>query len=258
MLCDALAIAARGGRVLSIASPATRARPAHRRPAEVVAADLAPRSRVRGTTGRRLRASTIRRCTPSWVGPAADRLATYARLREALSIGAGSLLDERRAIAQGPIHAGKFEATPGLPRACSRSSTDTGRLGAASTEVARRAERFYDRRWDTWRWRLLFRAFLDRTVMGRLGRDPHSSPTRGPGERRISRGPLCAHEGARRIEPLSRLHPHGTSRPRRCRYLRPEHAARSAPARPAARRVRRVETRARATDASTSRISSST
>ena len=32
--------------------------------------------------------------------------------------------------------------------------------------------RFYDRRWNTWRWRLLFRLFFSRTVMGRLGRDP--------------------------------------------------------------------------------------
>ena len=31
---------------------------------------------------------------------------------------------------------------------------------------------FYDAEWDTWRWRLLFRAFFSRTVMGRLGRDP--------------------------------------------------------------------------------------
>ena len=32
--------------------------------------------------------------------------------------------------------------------------------------------RFYEERWDTWRWRLLFRMFFSRTVMGRLGRDP--------------------------------------------------------------------------------------
>ena len=32
--------------------------------------------------------------------------------------------------------------------------------------------RFYDERWDTWRWRLLFRLFFSRTAMGRLGRDP--------------------------------------------------------------------------------------
>jgi S-adenosylmethionine-diacylglycerol 3-amino-3-carboxypropyl transferase len=31
---------------------------------------------------------------------------------------------------------------------------------------------FYRRHWDTWRWRLLFRVFFSRFVMGRLGRDP--------------------------------------------------------------------------------------
>ena len=31
---------------------------------------------------------------------------------------------------------------------------------------------FYDRRWNTWRWRVLFRVFFSRFVMGRLGRDP--------------------------------------------------------------------------------------
>src|SRR5204863_3495424 len=31
---------------------------------------------------------------------------------------------------------------------------------------------FYNRHWDTWRWRLMFRVFFSRFVMGRLGRDP--------------------------------------------------------------------------------------
>lgn len=31
---------------------------------------------------------------------------------------------------------------------------------------------FYDERWNTWRWRLLFRLFFSRRVMGWLGRDP--------------------------------------------------------------------------------------
>jgi S-adenosylmethionine-diacylglycerol 3-amino-3-carboxypropyl transferase len=32
--------------------------------------------------------------------------------------------------------------------------------------------RFYDERWDTLRWRMLFRIFFSRPVLGRLGRDP--------------------------------------------------------------------------------------
>ncbi|NNE90912.1 MAG: DUF3419 family protein, partial [Verrucomicrobiales bacterium] len=33
-------------------------------------------------------------------------------------------------------------------------------------------EEFYDKRWNNWRWRLLFRIFFSRKVMGKLGRDP--------------------------------------------------------------------------------------
>lgn len=33
-------------------------------------------------------------------------------------------------------------------------------------------EAFYEGRWNTWRWRLLFRLFFSRAVMGRMGRDP--------------------------------------------------------------------------------------
>ncbi len=34
-------------------------------------------------------------------------------------------------------------------------------------------ERFYDHRWDNWRWRAAFRLFFSRRLMGLLGRDPH-------------------------------------------------------------------------------------
>jgi S-adenosylmethionine-diacylglycerol 3-amino-3-carboxypropyl transferase len=33
-------------------------------------------------------------------------------------------------------------------------------------------QRFYVEQWDTWRWRLMFRFFFSRAVMGRMGRDP--------------------------------------------------------------------------------------
>ncbi len=33
-------------------------------------------------------------------------------------------------------------------------------------------EQFYETKWNTWRWRLLFKFFFSRLVMGRLGRDP--------------------------------------------------------------------------------------
>lgn len=33
-------------------------------------------------------------------------------------------------------------------------------------------EIFYEKKWNTWRWRLLFKLFFSKFVMGRLGRDP--------------------------------------------------------------------------------------
>ena len=44
------------------------------------------------------------------------------------------------------------------------------RLLAGGPEAERRA--FYEREWDTARWRLMFSLFFSRFVMGRLGRDP--------------------------------------------------------------------------------------
>jgi S-adenosylmethionine-diacylglycerol 3-amino-3-carboxypropyl transferase len=38
--------------------------------------------------------------------------------------------------------------------------------------TAAERERFYEERWNTWRWRALFQLFFSRAVMGRLGRDP--------------------------------------------------------------------------------------
>ena len=57
--------------------------------------------------------------------------------------------------------------------ACCRWCT-TGRPSCELLEPRTPEERrrFYEQRWDTWRWRLLFRLFFSRTVMGRLGRDP--------------------------------------------------------------------------------------
>lgn len=55
-----------------------------------------------------------------------------------------------------------------LPLVHSRRTV--GELLQSKTIDGRRS--FYRERWDTWHWRLLFRIFFSRTVMGRLGRDP--------------------------------------------------------------------------------------
>ncbi len=77
-------------------------------------------------------------------------------------------------IASGIGGAGKFERYFSLfrrwclPLIASRSTVNA--LVAPRPREER--ERFFRERWDSWRWRLLFRVFFSRFAMGRLGRDP--------------------------------------------------------------------------------------
>jgi S-adenosylmethionine-diacylglycerol 3-amino-3-carboxypropyl transferase len=55
-----------------------------------------------------------------------------------------------------------------LPLVHGRATVDALLVTRARPE----RERFLRERWNTWRWRVLLRAFFSRFVMGRLGRDP--------------------------------------------------------------------------------------
>jgi S-adenosylmethionine-diacylglycerol 3-amino-3-carboxypropyl transferase len=108
------------------------------------------------------------------VSPSAHRQQTYGALRAELSPGARAFWDAMPdAVAGGVIHAGKFERylrsfrTRVLPLVHPRRRIE--RLRAPGSREQR--EDFYRREWDTWRWRLLFRLFFSRAVMGRMGRD---------------------------------------------------------------------------------------
>lgn len=105
--------------------------------------------------------------------PSGRRPALYARCRAALAPGDRAFWDARpEAIAGGIGEAGKFEAyfrlfrRRVLPLVHRRATVEALLRGGPDRE------RFYRERWDTWRWRLLFRIFFSRLVMGRLGRDP--------------------------------------------------------------------------------------
>jgi S-adenosylmethionine-diacylglycerol 3-amino-3-carboxypropyl transferase len=77
-------------------------------------------------------------------------------------------------VKKGIIHAGKFEGYFRifrkwiLPLTHSRNDIEELREKKSAEERAL----FYRDRWDTAGWKLLFRLFFSRTVMGRLGRDP--------------------------------------------------------------------------------------
>lgn len=103
------------------------------------------------------------------------RAELYARCRPALPDTARRYWDARGgAIAAGIGSAGKFERYFALFRnrvlpLVAGAGTVAELLRPKQIDERRR---FYERRWNTWRWRLLFRVFFSRTVMGRLGRDP--------------------------------------------------------------------------------------
>jgi S-adenosylmethionine-diacylglycerol 3-amino-3-carboxypropyl transferase len=107
--------------------------------------------------------------------PSADRRSLYQRCCSHLSDSARAFWDSHpKEISQGIGGAGKFERyfatfhNRVLPWVHSRRLADR-LLQGGSLEVRRE---FYRREWDTWRWRLMFRVFFSRFVMGRLGRDP--------------------------------------------------------------------------------------
>jgi S-adenosylmethionine-diacylglycerol 3-amino-3-carboxypropyl transferase len=107
--------------------------------------------------------------------PSTDRAALYRRCRPRLSARATAFWDAHANVVDAGIGSGgKFERyfelfrTRILPLIHSRARVD--KLLAGGSPAQR--ESFYAREWDTWRWRLLFRFFFSRFVMGRFGRDP--------------------------------------------------------------------------------------
>ena len=166
-----------GRRLLSIASGGDNSLALAAAGAEVVAADLNPAQ----LACVELKVAAIRRLDHAevlaflGVRPSKDRLAVYASLRGLLSPSAAAFWEANaEALRIGLVHAGRFERYFRLfrrfvlPLAHGRGRVD--RLLAAKSAPERHA--FYDRTWNNRRWRLLFRVFFSRFVMGRLGRDP--------------------------------------------------------------------------------------
>lgn len=107
--------------------------------------------------------------------PDRERLATYRLLRPLLGVEARRHWDaDTGPIERGVIHAGRFERylrsfrRAVLPLVPGRRAVHQ-MLGATSLEEQ---QRIYRERWDTRRWRLLFRISFSRRVLARFGRDP--------------------------------------------------------------------------------------
>ncbi len=107
--------------------------------------------------------------------PSGRRQELYSRCRAGLSTDAREFWDRRPdAVAGGIGAAGKFEEYFALFRRWVLPLVH-GRRRVAQLLERRSPDRrraFYDQEWNTARWRMMFRLFFSRTVLGRAGRDP--------------------------------------------------------------------------------------
>jgi S-adenosylmethionine-diacylglycerol 3-amino-3-carboxypropyl transferase len=145
----------------------------------VIALDLNPAQlaclALRVAAFRRLSHRELLQLMGSRPASAEARLSLYQRCRADLEPAVQAFWDGHSAAISGGIgEAGKFEhyfrlfRTRLLPLVHGRRRI--GQLLEPRSPEDRRD--FYDRRWNTWRWRLLFQVFFSRFMMGRLGRDP--------------------------------------------------------------------------------------
>jgi S-adenosylmethionine-diacylglycerol 3-amino-3-carboxypropyl transferase len=148
-----------------------------RGPARVIALDLSPAQlacvELRVAAYRTLTHPQLLELIGS--SPSADRPSLYQRCRGQLSDAARSFWDSHpEEISQGIGGAGKFERYFATFRNCVLPLVHSRQRVARLLQGGSLEERgdFYRREWDTWRWRLMFRVFFSRFVMGQLGRDP--------------------------------------------------------------------------------------
>jgi S-adenosylmethionine-diacylglycerol 3-amino-3-carboxypropyl transferase len=162
---------------LSIASAGDNALSLLSRGARVIALDLSPAQlacvELRVAAYRELEHHELLELIGSVAS--ARRAGLYQRCRALLAPEARAFWDAHpQEIAQGIGGAGKFERYFALfrqrilPLVHSRKKVEALLCGGAPEQ---RYE-FYEVEWNTWRWRMLFRIFFSRFVMGRLGRDP--------------------------------------------------------------------------------------
>jgi S-adenosylmethionine-diacylglycerol 3-amino-3-carboxypropyl transferase len=107
--------------------------------------------------------------------PSGRRDELYWRCRSHLSSDSRCFWDARPGdIAMGIGSAGKFERYLALFRRRVLPLIHSNRLVGEYLEAGEEEVRasFYDNKWDCWRWRIIFRLFFSRFLLGRLGRDP--------------------------------------------------------------------------------------
>ncbi len=166
-----------GKRILSIASGGDNAFALLAEGAEVVAVDLSPAQLAVMELKRAAFLGLSHDALLGFLGarPGEARNETYQLLESELSDQARAFWQAHpELIEQGVLQAGKFERFLRLfrrrllPLIHSRKRI-SGMLQSASRDAR---EAYFERHWNNRRWRLLFRLFCSRLLVGRLGRDP--------------------------------------------------------------------------------------
>lgn len=104
-----------------------------------------------------------------------NRLEKFDRIKAELSGDAKNYWNKNsHLIVSGLIYQGKFEkyfktfSEKILPWIHSKKTIDE----LFRVKTREEQEKFYHEKWNTWRWRLLFRIFFSKYIMGKFGRDP--------------------------------------------------------------------------------------
>jgi S-adenosylmethionine-diacylglycerol 3-amino-3-carboxypropyl transferase len=104
-----------------------------------------------------------------------NRIELYAKVKPFLNKEDQEYWQERIVeIEEGIIHQGKFEKyfktfrDKVLSKVHSNKKVDQ----LFEKKTPKRQEIFFYNKWNTWRWRLLFKVFFSKYVMGKFGRDP--------------------------------------------------------------------------------------
>ncbi len=103
-----------------------------------------------------------------------SRIELYEKVKEELSENNRKYFDDNKEIIEkGIIHTGKFEnyfnifGQKVLPLIHSKKIRDE----LLEKKTLEERKTFYDKKWNNFRWQILFKIFFSRTVMGKLGRD---------------------------------------------------------------------------------------
>lgn len=177
ILLEALQVR-KGGQYLSVSSAGDNTLGIlGRGPALVVAADLSPAQLACLELRKAAFLSLSHGAMLEFLGvrEGSERMRTYQRLRGSINEAARHFWDARGELIEvGVVHSGKFEHYFHLFRNFILPFVHGRQVIAELMKPKDAAARrdFYARRWDSLRWRLLFRFFFSRTLLGRLGRDP--------------------------------------------------------------------------------------